>query len=614
MPPKKGRSKKNIEEQEEDETAGRDAESKEDASDTSAMKQADDLFGGFVGLAAGAGKLPNRLSNCAYDPAGRAWLPKNALRHVPKSRRDGLLAGFSYQVEEARTGASGCKRCGEKIGKAILRVGYPTKDHRGEYGAIPVWFHVDCIRTDETLLAYAKMGDTKLRKTVLGYDALQQDVRHAFRAQLLRTANDAELTSEPLPAVAETRKLAQHPAPKFLKVALLPFQAEGLSWLLAQETDSATRGGILADEMGMGKTLQTISLILAGEIKGATLVVCPAAAMLQWRNEVLRFTEPGSVEVRLHYGSDRATGLDDLSGVIDRRVIVLTTYQTLEHEYRKEINRYKIQCEWCKRFFLKEKLAFHQKYFCGPDAERTEKQQKSQRKSELKSEAVKKMKIGGQETEIMLNPLNAIRTAATAALRQLPGRKELSEAKTRATPFPTGMPFPVSVLPEEAQAALGYAPKEVSSASVETPSQSSKRRRTSKGPSDDRTEVEDIVKATPSPVDGPKRRWRLNAVSQEPAMARGQIDENQAAASMATPDAKSRTGSAWGHSLQKRPQKVQNAVIDLDLGCSQDDGSDLELVQAVQATTPTAIWDFASTGVLAPASAAIPKINKKKKT
>ena len=31
----------------------------------------------------------------------------------------------------------------------------------------------------------------------------------------------------------------------------------------------------------------------AGEIKGATLVVCPAAAMLQWRNEILRFTEPG---------------------------------------------------------------------------------------------------------------------------------------------------------------------------------------------------------------------------------------------------------------------------------------------------------------------------------
>jgi SNF2 family DNA or RNA helicase len=43
----------------------------------------------------------------------------------------------------------------------------------------------------------------------------------------------------------------------------------------------------------MGKTLQTIALLLASPAVGPTLVVCPAAAMLQWRNEIARFAAPG---------------------------------------------------------------------------------------------------------------------------------------------------------------------------------------------------------------------------------------------------------------------------------------------------------------------------------
>jgi DNA repair protein RAD16 len=36
---------------------------------------------------------------------------------------------------------------------------------------------------------------------------------------------------------------------------MLPYQKEGLAWLCAQE-EGKVGGGILADEMGMGKTLQ----------------------------------------------------------------------------------------------------------------------------------------------------------------------------------------------------------------------------------------------------------------------------------------------------------------------------------------------------------------------
>ena len=47
------------------------------------------------------------------------------------------------------------------------------------------------------------------------------------------------------------------PPPELL-MPLLPYQKEFLAWSVAQER-SEIRGGILADEMGMGKTIQVRS-------------------------------------------------------------------------------------------------------------------------------------------------------------------------------------------------------------------------------------------------------------------------------------------------------------------------------------------------------------------
>jgi len=103
--------------------------------------------------------------------------------------------------------------------------------------------------------------------------------------------------------------------PLGLVSTLLPYQRQGLAWLLEKEvpvlpepgskdvvqlwkrspgrqnvfqniathfsTSTApvlAKGGILADDMGLGKTLQVISLILEG-IVGTTLIVAPVSVM-----------------------------------------------------------------------------------------------------------------------------------------------------------------------------------------------------------------------------------------------------------------------------------------------------------------------------------------------
>ncbi len=85
------------------------------------------------------------------------------------------------------------------------------------------------------------------------------------------------------------------------------------------------RGGILADDMGMGKTLQTIGLLLARP-RPPTLVVCPTVALLQWKAEIEAHTVPGALSISVYHGSDRSRDVD----VLRAYDVVLTTYAVVE--------------------------------------------------------------------------------------------------------------------------------------------------------------------------------------------------------------------------------------------------------------------------------------------
>lgn len=105
------------------------------------------------------------------------------------------------------------------------------------------------------------------------------------------------------------------PPPASLRVAsLYPYQAAGFTWMLQREgvgvgadaTDKRVLGGLLADEQGMGKTIQALSLCLAhppplhaapiggslscagGGTRAAlgTLIVCPLSLLRQWQREI----------------------------------------------------------------------------------------------------------------------------------------------------------------------------------------------------------------------------------------------------------------------------------------------------------------------------------------
>ncbi|KAJ8566693.1 hypothetical protein ON010_g6429 [Phytophthora cinnamomi] len=116
-------------------------------------------------------------------------------------------------------------------------------------------------------------------------------------------------------------------------------------------------GGILADDMGMGKTMMMLSLIAyqkhvgeeksAGETNdlpsrdkrkstGKTLVVCPLSLLHQWKNEAHERFLPNTLSVYVYYGDDRDNGTGLTSASFCKNDLVLTTYGVLSAEFEKD--------------------------------------------------------------------------------------------------------------------------------------------------------------------------------------------------------------------------------------------------------------------------------------
>ena len=106
---------------------------------------------------------------------------------------------------------------------------------------------------------------------------------------------------------------------------LRPYQERGLAWL--SFLSRLGLGGILADDMGMGKSPQTLSLLTyekeTGRKLGPTLLVSPMSLVGNWQKEAERFTP--DLAVHVHHGSDRLSGAE-LRDALSAADLVITTY------------------------------------------------------------------------------------------------------------------------------------------------------------------------------------------------------------------------------------------------------------------------------------------------
>ncbi len=127
-------------------------------------------------------------------------------------------------------------------------------------------------------------------------------------------------------ALRNLSKLRPAPMPAAFEAQLRPYQRIGAAWLWHLYRNEL--GGVLADEMGLGKTLEALALFAAlrcadSPIRGASLVVCPASLVENWRREAARFTP--ELRVVVHHGEARHGSAAEFA----RADLVITSYGTL---------------------------------------------------------------------------------------------------------------------------------------------------------------------------------------------------------------------------------------------------------------------------------------------
>ncbi|KAK8247678.1 helicase SWR1 [Phyllosticta capitalensis] len=129
----------------------------------------------------------------------------------------------------------------------------------------------------------------------------------------------------------------QAPQPTSITRKLKSFQLEGLNWLIKQE-QSKWKGGLLGDEMGMGKTIQAVSLIMSDfdRVKIPTLVVVPPVALMQWSNEINEYTD-GKLKVLVYHGTNtKQKKIFTSTKELSKFNVILISYNSLQSIYAKE--------------------------------------------------------------------------------------------------------------------------------------------------------------------------------------------------------------------------------------------------------------------------------------
>lgn len=184
--------------------------------------------------------------------------------------------------------------------------------------------------TDELVLQASKqdtnvirrMMSTKFKQSGLQHDLWTMPATLASFTQLENCGTEVQYTVDAAGLMValehvEDKRIKKH---DLISKRLSPLQADGVVWMA-----TATQGGILADQMGTGKTVQACQAMNLG--KGHVLVVTTKTTLYSWMRHIKEWTT-GIYPIVLHGTPAQQRNAVREMERMDGRMAVITTHAT----------------------------------------------------------------------------------------------------------------------------------------------------------------------------------------------------------------------------------------------------------------------------------------------
>jgi SWI/SNF-related matrix-associated actin-dependent regulator of chromatin subfamily A-like protein 1 len=233
-----------------------------------------------------SGDLPEALAAVAEEAGGRRWLPftravAEELLEMPGARLDPRALRCASRLQVSQEPAPATLALVESVGEPR--------------------FTLDVNWDPETIPAFLALPACEAHGRSLPVDPyLLEPLEHYLRTFGVEPAPNAREALERLrvehdEAIEGVRRSRSHSAPPLEIEAVLggelrPFQRAGVAYALG------ARRAFLADEQGLGKTVQALAALEADDAYPA-IVVCPASLKLNWLRESERWLPHRSVTV-----------------------------------------------------------------------------------------------------------------------------------------------------------------------------------------------------------------------------------------------------------------------------------------------------------------------------